>query len=59
MEEERYICIGICETDPETGYCIGCGRPPLPIPPADPPPLPLTPATPAAHPESESGDGPA
>lgn len=23
-----YVCIGICTTDPDSGYCIGCGRPP-------------------------------
>lgn len=26
--EEEYPCLGICEMDPETGYCLGCGRPP-------------------------------
>lgn len=27
-----YPCVGVCMTDPESGYCIGCGRPPLPLP---------------------------
>lgn len=31
-DEEQYICIGICQTDPDSGYCIGCGRPPLASP---------------------------
>ena len=28
-EEPRYQCVGICMTDPDSGYCLGCGRPPL------------------------------
>jgi len=24
------LCVGICSIDIETGYCLGCGRPPLP-----------------------------
>lgn len=27
---EDYPCVGVCQDDPETGYCIGCGRPPMP-----------------------------
>lgn len=27
---EDYPCVGVCEDDPDSGYCIGCGRPPLP-----------------------------
>lgn len=27
-EEARYQCVGICMTDPDSGYCLGCGRPP-------------------------------
>ena len=30
--EEQYICIGICMADPDSGYCQGCGRPPLESP---------------------------
>jgi len=26
MEDEFNPCIGICEYDPETGICLGCGR---------------------------------
>jgi hypothetical protein len=25
--EDDYPCIGVCAPDPETGLCIGCGRP--------------------------------
>lgn len=28
-----YPCIGVCLADPETGICIGCGRPPEPVVP--------------------------
>lgn len=28
-EEELYQCVGICMADPDSGYCLGCGRPPL------------------------------
>lgn len=31
-EEGLYLCIGICQADPDSGYCIGCGRPPLASP---------------------------
>jgi hypothetical protein len=27
--EDFYPCIGVCMADPETGACMGCGRPPL------------------------------
>lgn len=27
-DEARYQCVGICMTDPDSGYCLGCGRPP-------------------------------
>lgn len=30
--EELYQCIGICMADPDSGYCQGCGRPPLASP---------------------------
>ena len=30
--ETRYQCVGICITDPDSGYCLGCGRPPESIP---------------------------
>ena len=31
-EEELYPCVGICMADPDSGYCLGCGRPPLASP---------------------------
>ena len=24
--DELYPCEGICRVDPESGYCVGCGR---------------------------------
>jgi hypothetical protein len=30
-DAEMYLCIGICMADPDSGYCLGCGRPPLPV----------------------------
>jgi hypothetical protein len=27
MSEDAYECIGICEIEPESGICLGCGRP--------------------------------
>ena len=29
--ELDYLCVGICLNDAESGYCLGCGRPPAPI----------------------------
>ncbi len=31
-QEANYQCVGICMSDPDSGYCIGCGRPPLESP---------------------------
>jgi len=31
-ELDPYPCIGICTPDPDSGYCLGCGRPPLASP---------------------------
>lgn len=28
-QEDLYLCVGICMADPDSGYCLGCGRPPL------------------------------
>ena len=25
------ICLNYCMTDPETGFCLTCGRPPIPV----------------------------
>lgn len=32
QQEDPYICVGICMVDPDSGYCQGCGRPPLESP---------------------------
>ncbi|MGB4467258.1 MAG: DUF1289 domain-containing protein [Azovibrio sp.] len=33
MENEAlYPCVSICTPDPDSGYCLGCGRPPLESP---------------------------
>ena len=29
--DDPYLCVGVCQFDPDSGYCLGCGRPPLPI----------------------------
>ena len=29
QEEDQYLCVGVCMADPDSGYCLGCGRPPL------------------------------
>lgn len=26
MDNEDIQCVGICMVDPDTGYCLGCGR---------------------------------
>ena len=31
-DEDQYLCVGICMADPDSGYCLGCGRPPLESP---------------------------
>jgi hypothetical protein len=31
LPENEYLCVGICMTDPDSGYCLGCGRPPLEV----------------------------
>ena len=31
-QEDPYLCVGICMADPDSGYCLGCGRPPLAVP---------------------------
>lgn len=33
--EDAYPCVGVCLFDPDNGYCLGCGRPPLPVSIAD------------------------
>lgn len=29
--EDDYLCVGICMPEPDSGYCLGCGRPPIPV----------------------------
>ena len=29
--ENPIICLNYCMTDPETGFCLTCGRPPIPV----------------------------
>lgn len=29
--ENPIICLNYCMTDQETGYCLTCGRPPIPV----------------------------
>ena len=29
--EPQYICRNFCVPDPDTGVCLTCGRPPLPV----------------------------
>jgi hypothetical protein len=36
--EDLYPCVGICTTDPDSGYCLGCGRPPAEVPETAVPP---------------------
>lgn len=31
FDDLDYLCVGVCMNDPESGYCLGCGRPPLPL----------------------------
>lgn len=31
-DHDFYPCVGICMADPDSGYCLGCGRPPLESP---------------------------
>ncbi len=33
-DDDCYPCIGICMPDPDSGRCMGCGRPPLESPDA-------------------------
>lgn len=36
VAEIDYLCVGVCMEDPESGYCLGCGRPPLATPNSGP-----------------------
>jgi hypothetical protein len=36
-DEAAFIpCLNFCMTDQETGYCLTCGRPPIPVAPVSP-----------------------
>ncbi|MDS4015398.1 MAG: DUF1289 domain-containing protein [Candidatus Accumulibacter sp.] len=59
---DDYLCVGICMADPDSGYCLGCGRPPLPVAGDQPaivaevmPPAPAREEAPAASPASPPG----
>ena len=45
ISEDPYVCVGVCMADPDSGYCLGCGRPPLGEPGivAEPVPTPVDP----------------
>lgn len=30
-EQPLIVCLNYCRTDPESGYCLTCGRPPIPV----------------------------
>ncbi len=30
-EQPLIACLNYCIQDPETGYCLTCGRPPIPV----------------------------
>ena len=53
MEEEQYQCVGICMADPDSGYCLGCGRPPLATPDVV---VEVQPVRPAATPAPQADD---
>lgn len=40
--DDQYECIGICERDPDSGICLGCGRPLTESGPADADALPAS-----------------
>lgn len=57
MEEDQYLCVGVCMADPDSGYCLGCGRPPLATPEVVVELVPATTAEPL--PASDDPDTPA
>lgn len=30
-EQPTIVCLNYCRTDPDSGYCLTCGRPPVPV----------------------------
>lgn len=51
QQEDQYLCVGVCMADPDSGYCLGCGRPPI-----DSPGIVAELAAPAAAPPSSGND---
>ena len=49
--EDLYPCVGVCMSDPDSGYCLGCGRPPF-----DAPAIVAEAARPASTPINTSAD---
>ena len=54
-DEDQYLCVGICMADPDSGYCLGCGRPPLESPAVV---VEAVAVTPVRKPENDSPDHP-
>jgi hypothetical protein len=55
--DDPYPCVGVCMIDPDSGYCLGCGRPPLASPVvvvelATPASAPAMPAPPSGDPDT-------
>lgn len=47
--EADYPCVGVCMNDAD-GYCLGCGRPPWPVPRSGFDPTPPTSGSTTSHP---------
>ena len=30
-EQPLIVCLNYCRIDPDSGYCLTCGRPPIPV----------------------------
>ena len=30
-EQPTIVCLNYCRTDPDSDYCLTCGRPPVPV----------------------------
>lgn len=31
FEQQEIVCLNECSYDYDTGYCLSCGRPPIPV----------------------------
>ena len=31
QDQPHIVCLNYCRTDPDSGYCLTCGRPPVPV----------------------------